>query len=225
MHPRTLIVILAVFFTFALLVVGGAILVESRLSRALSFRLPGPGPTPTPKIVTGAAVIRQMQAMQRLETTRYTVETVVEASTPDGWISRGERLLLIAHGGVIVGFDLSKLRPEDVQVSADGKSIKITLPPAEVLSTGLDEEKTRIYSRTSGRYVGILPKSGDPNLETEARRRGAQQILQSACEDGIMKRANEDGTIAVRNLLTLTGFEIVEVQTREPAPGACAAPR
>lgn len=222
MQPRVLIAILATFFTLALLVVGGALFIESRIP---SFRLPGSGPTATPKIVTSAGVIRQMQALQRLETTRYTVETVVEASTPDGWVSKGERLLLIAHGNVVVGFDLSKLRPEDVQISADGKSIKVTLPPAEVLSTGLAEDKTRVYSRSSGKYLYVLPRSGDPNLETEARRRGAQQILQSACEDGIMRRANEDGAAAVRNLLTLSGFEIVQVETREPSAGACAAPR
>lgn len=217
-----------VLFAFALIVslaVGGVWFIASRVPRAPQLSMPAVPPTATPRIVTSAAVIKQMQSMQRLETTRYTIETVVEASTSDGWFSKGERLLLIAHGNVIAGFDLGKLRVEDVQVSADGKSVRITLPPAEILATGLVEEKTRVYSKESGTLLYVLPKSGDPNLETAARRHGAQQILQSACEDGIMKRANEDGITAVRNLLTLAGFEIVQVETREPSATACAAPR
>lgn len=217
-------VILA-FAAILLLTGGGAWFILSRLPQTPAIGLPAPAPSATPRIVTGAAVIRQMQALQRLETTRYTVETVVEASTPDGWVSRGERLLLIAHGDVVAGFDLGKLRPEDVQVSANGKTVTITLPAAEILSAGLDEGKTRIYSRDSGKQLGVFTRGADPNLETEARRRGMQQIMASACEDGVLRRAGDDGTVAVRNLLTLAGYETVQVRTRDAAASACVAPR
>jgi len=182
-----------------------------------------PIPTPTPVIVTSGTVIRQMQAVQRLETTRYTIETVVEATTtaPNRFTS-GEKLLLIAHGTVIVGFDLAKLTSNDVVVSADGKTVTITLPPVEIFSSGLDEGKTRIYSRDSGRQLAVFPRDPDPNLETEARRRGLTQIVQAACEDGITERATKDGTGAMRDLLTIAGFTSVQVRVKDPATPLCA---
>lgn len=187
---------------------------------ALAF--PTAGPTATPQIVTSGTVIRQMQAVQRLETTRYTIETVVEANTPDTRFSRGERLLLIAHGTVVVGFDLAKLTAADVTVSPDGKTVTVSLPPVEIFSSGLDEGKTRIYSRESGKQLAVFPKEADPNLETAARRRGLEQIVQSACEDGIAGRAAQDGAEAMRDLLTIAGFTTVQVRVREAATPLCA---
>ncbi len=181
-----------------------------------------PIPTPTPVIVTSGTVIRQMQAVQRLETTRYTIETVVEATTSaNSTFTSGEKLLLIAHGTVVVGFDLAKLTTGDVTVSPDGKTVTITLPPAEIFSSSLDEGKTRVYSRNSGTII-VFPKGADPNLETAARRQGLEQIVQSACEDGITRRATQDGTEAMRDLLTIAGFTSVQVRVKGPATPLCA---
>lgn len=220
MTQRSLVTLLAVIIV-AGTIVWGIRYLGSRIPQTPTLTMPSPQPTATPKIVTNAMVIRQMQSVQRLETSRYTIETVVEASTPDGWVSRGERLLLIAHGTVVVGFDLGKLTVADIQVSPDGESVTIALPPAELLASGLDEGKTRIYSRDSGKQLGVLPRSGDPNLETAARRRGLEQIVQSACEDGIAQRAVQDGTAALRNLLILAGFESVYVRVKDPATPLC----
>lgn len=234
-HGRTIIV--ALLLT-AIMVIGGAIVYTGRqvvqkmeaaadnlpsLPSLPPLVLPTAAPTPTPVIVTSGTVIRQMQAVQRLETTRYTIETVVEATSgTDGVFTRGEKLLLIAHGTVVVGFDLAKLTTSDVTVSPDGKTVNVTLPPAEIFSSGLDEGKTRVYSRNSGTIV-LFPKGADPNLETAARRQGLEQIMQSACEDGITRRATQDGTEALRDLLTIAGFTSVQVRVKEPATPLCAS--
>jgi hypothetical protein len=182
-----------------------------------------PIPTPTPQLVTSDTVIRQMQAVQRLERTRYTIETVVEATTtPANRFSSGEKLLLIAHGAVIVGFDLAKLATGDVTVSPDGQTVTVTLPAAEIFSSGLDESKTRIYSRDSGRQLAVFPKDPDPNLESEARRRGLAQIVQTACDDGITARATNNSTGAMQDLLALAGFTSVQVRVKESTKPLCS---
>ena len=222
----------------AIIVIGGAVAYAGRqISQAMNdaaskvptlpsvppLAIPTAAPTATPVIVTSGTVIRQMQTVQRLETTRYTIETVVEAATtPDSRISSGEKLLLIAHGTVVVGFDLAKLTTGDIIVSPDGKTVTVALPPVEIFSSGLDEGKTRVYSREAGRVIGF-PKGADPNLETAARRQGLEQIIQSACEDGITRRATQDGTEAMRDLLTIAGFTSVQVRVKEPTTPLCAS--
>ncbi|MCU0494288.1 MAG: DUF4230 domain-containing protein, partial [Chloroflexaceae bacterium] len=99
--------------------------------------------TPTPEIRTGTAVIQRIQQLNRLETTSYTVERVIEVGQgsaiqlPLLGDLGSDRLLLIAHGNVIAGVDLAKLRPEDVTVSADGRSLSLRLPPVEIFRQSL----------------------------------------------------------------------------------------
>lgn len=235
--PAMIIALLLV----AIVVIGGAIAYAGRqVSQAMnsaadnlpsvpSLAIPTAAPTATPTIVTSGTVIRQLQSVQRLETTRYTIETVVEATaSPDGRFTSGEKLLLIAHGTIVVGFDLATLTTGDVTVSPDGKSVTITLPAPEIFSSSLDEGKTRVYSREAGRVIGF-PRGADPHLETAARRQGLAQIVQSACEDGIARRATQDGSEAMRDLLMIAGFTSVQVRVKEPTtplcPTASATPR
>jgi hypothetical protein len=52
----------------------------------------------------------------------------------------------------------------------------------------------------------------DTSLVIEAQQMGASRVLQAACEDGIMKRATEDGQRALKEFLRAVGFEVVEFE-------------
>ena len=177
-------------------------------------------PQPTVIKVDRPAVIQEIRALNRLESASVTIEKVIEAGSASTSgvfnLLMGDRLLLIAHGEVIAGFDLGKLREEDIIVSADGASATITLPPAEILVSRLDNEQTRVYDRQRG-----LMTKGSVDLETEARRVAEQEILRAACEDGILKRAVEEGRRDMENLVKAFGIATVTVVARE---GPCTFP-
>ncbi len=144
-----------------------------------SLALPWEGPTPTPKVLTGAAIVEQIQQLNRLETSSFSVQTVVTAERPGGFAGIGrQKVLIIVHGTVTAGIDLSKLKPEDVTVSPDGKRVRIKLPPAEILSKYLDESQTQIYDFQTGLFT-----KPDMSLVTEAEQTGAGKVLQAACDD------------------------------------------
>jgi hypothetical protein len=178
--------------------------------------------TPTPTIITGAAVVEQIQQLSRLETSRYTLEQVIEVRQDSnipvvGNILAGDALLLIAHGNVIAGVDLTRMAVDDVVVSPDGKTITVQLPPAEVFSSALDSQKTRVYTRDRGVFA---PDNKD--LETRARQEAEQSILQAACEGGIMQEATTNAEDAMRQLLSLLEFEQIIIQTASPViPPVC----
>lgn len=174
---------------------------------------------PTTVSVDRPAVIRQIQALNRLEAYTYLTEQVITAEQGGNAFYdffRGDKLLLIASGEVIAGFDLAKLRPEDVVVSADGESATITLPPAEILVSRLDNEKTQVYSRETGIFT-----EGNPGLEAAARREAEQRIVQAACDAGILNRAAQEGKRNIENLVKAFGINSVTVNAYE---GACAMP-
>jgi hypothetical protein len=112
-------------------------------------------------------------------------------------------VLLVAHGVVKAGVDLQRLQPEDVQVS--GQSVRITLPPAQILDSYLDENKTQIIERSTG-----LLRTFDKNLETVARQHAVMDIRRAAREEGILREANERARIQLSALLLRLGFEHVE---------------
>lgn len=167
--------------------------------------------TPTPEIRTGTAVIQRIQQLQRLETTSYTVERVIDVAQSSnipvvGDFLAGDRLLLIAHGTVEAGIDLSRLDSSRVTVSPDGARLTVRLPPVEIFSRSLDNNQTRVYDRERGIFA---PANTD--LETEARRRAEDELLVAACEGGILERANEDSRRAMEQFLGLLDFSEVEV--------------
>jgi hypothetical protein len=153
------------------------------------------------------AVVQRIQRLQRLETVVYSMEKIVTGTQDNAYLPKflgGDRILLIVHGEVTAGIDLAKLDESKINIS--GGRIELELPPAEIFSTRIDNERTRVYSRETGLFT--MP---DPNLESAARREAERQIGQSAIESGILKTAADNGRANVRGLLQALGFATVIV--------------
>lgn len=162
--------------------------------------------TPTVTINTNQpAVISQIRSLSKLETVNYQLEKVVTGKSsgplPDWFTS--DKILLVAHGEVVAGIDLNKLKPEDVTVVSNTVTIK--LPEPEVLYTRLDNDKTYVYDRQTGLF-----SSPDPNLESEMRRVAEEEILKAALEDGILSKAVENAETVLRTLVTGLGYGDVQ---------------
>ncbi len=153
------------------------------------------------------AVVVEMRDLARLETQSYTIEKVISAEKQGNVFQDllfGDRILLIAHGSVIAGVDLSKLEESDVQVAGD--DIRLELPPSEVFVSTLDNEQTRVYDRERG-----LLSRGDATLETEARQAAQDALVVAACDAGILGQAAEQARHQLMTLLTGFGFTTTTV--------------
>jgi transposase len=162
---------------------------------------------PTTIDTSSMAVVEQVRKLSRLETVVYSIDKVVEGQRENVLLPdflAGEKLLLVAHGEVIAGLDLGQLKQGDVTVSGD--SVKVHLPAAQVLSTRLDNQHTRVYSRSTGLLV-----AADPNLESVVRQAAEQQVTQAAMADGILDKAHTNAQAAVTTLLYGLGFHAVHV--------------
>ncbi len=158
--------------------------------------------------VSSPSIVEKIRQLSRLETVNYSLDKIVggerqSAYLPDFLV--GDKLLLVAHGEVIAGVDLSLLKADDVVVNGD--SVRVRLPAAQVLTTRIDNSRTRIYSRTTGLLV-----PADPNLESEVRLAAEQQIAQAALADGILDKARQNAQTSVSVLLHGLGFHAVDVR-------------
>ena len=151
-------------------------------------------------------VVRQIVQLQRLETVKFTMDKIISGERENPVFPKfliSDRLLLVVHGEVISGVDLSSVQSSDVSVQ--GKTVSVRLPPAQILVTRLDNEKTRVYSRDTGLF-----SSPDPNLESEVRQQAEQELKQSAVDGGILKAAEENARTTISSLLKGFGFTQVE---------------
>lgn len=158
--------------------------------------------------VSTPAVVERIRELSRLETVVFSLDKIVEGERQSAYLPNflaGEKLLLIAHGEVMAGVDLGQLKPGDVSLNA--ASVQVRLPAAQILSTRLDNGRTRIYSRTTGLLV-----MADPNLETQARQAAEDQITKAALEDGILDKAKQNARSSVTALLEGLDFKKVDVE-------------
>lgn len=160
-------------------------------------------------------VLVAVQNLARLESTSFHMERVIDLSDKQshlfGLISTEDALLLVAVADVVAGVDLSRLGPEEIEISEDRRRVSLSLPPAEIFHTALDPQRTYVHTRRTG-----LLAQRKETLETEARKRAERSLGEAAAEAGILKKADENARKVVTELLRSLGFTDVRVTTRTP---------
>jgi hypothetical protein len=167
---------------------------------------------PTPTIIPDpVTIINEVQALARLETIRYTVEKVVTAEVNQGVLGPlfGDRLLFIAHGYVIAGMDMNKIKPEDLWL--EGQVLNVRLPAAEILVATLDNDKSYVYDRVTGLFT-----HGDPTLETQVRQVAEQEIVKAATQDGILDQATTNAQTYLRWFFETLGYKYILLVLPKP---------
>jgi hypothetical protein len=157
--------------------------------------------------LSSQTVIQQMRELNRLETSSFTIEKVIDAGTSGNAFQEflyGDRILLIAHGEVVAGVDMSKLTDKDIQIN--GTTATVTLPASQILTVTLDNSQTRVYDRKQG-----LLARGNKDLESQARKVATETIQDAACKGKILDQAAENAKKQLTAFLKALGFSAVTV--------------
>lgn len=165
-----------------------------------------PTPTPTPRVV-----ITEIKSLGRLETVQFLMQTVIDLERQPtniwGQVFGTDELLLVASGEVVAGFDLAKLREQDITVRGD--HITIALPPPQILYSRVDNQETYVYERKTGLF-----RKPDPRIETEARQLAEQAMVERAHRGDILRQAENNGRVQIEGLLRSFGFTDILIIVR-----------
>lgn len=181
----------------------------------------------TPTIwLNPATIIHEVLPLSRLETVSYSVEKVVTVEKNQQGLADllglDEKLLLVAHGKVIAGIDLSEVRLEDITVT--DKTVILALPEPQIFVSTLDNDQSYVYDHERGMLNRVFQEQSE--METMARRAAEAAIEQAALEDGILETAKLNGEQYLRSLILALGYNDVFFvdAVQHPEPDATQPP-
>lgn len=150
-------------------------------------------------IITHNTILEKIESLGKLELVKYNFQEVTTLTERNerylGIFPSGDsKVILISHGEAVGCIDLTKIRQEDVHMSAD--SLIITLPPPEICYHKLNLDKTRIYSVDKGVYY-----RKESELVEKAYQLAETQIKKAALDADILVKTQENATIMLKPLL------------------------
>jgi len=154
---------------------------------------------------SGPALLVKVQTLSQFVTVKYTLEKVVEFDDAK-WYG-DSRVLLVAHGVVKAGIDLSQMAPDDIHIA--GRKISMVLPRARITDTYLDDHQTQILDHSTGAF-----RLFDKDLEQSARERAVDELRLAASQNGILNDAAERGRSQLTILLYQLGFTEINLRSK-----------
>jgi hypothetical protein len=164
--------------------------------------------TPKEKTIDLSTLVTQVRELNRLETAAMHVLHIGRITQSYSIVPNaiaGDEITFLAEGDVIAGIDLARLQPGDVWRSPDG-TINLRLPPAQILMTRVDNEKSRVLNRKTGAL-----RRADVDLETRARQNAEVNIRTKALREGVLVTAAASGEKKMAEFLHTVGFEKVRI--------------
>jgi hypothetical protein len=155
----------------------------------------------TAKTLSTPVFIRQVQSLSQLVTVRYVMEKVVILEDVK-WYGES-RVLLVAHGNVKAGVDLSQLKSDDVEIK--GTTARIRLPRPVITDVYLDENQTRVIERNTG-----LLRTFDKDMEQNARQVAVDEMRRAARNAGILEEADSRARQLLSEWLHQSGCQTVD---------------
>lgn len=164
------------------------------------------------QVETSATIVEEVRRIGELSSAGFYEELVItdRDNSPLGLLRHEEGIrriagsgdfVIICKGRVRAGYDLTKMRPEDITVSRD--TLYVTLPPVSVLDVIINPADYEHFSghRTHEETVGIILQA-------------KQRLRADAVQAGILDQAEASGTASLERLLSTLGYRAVVLTPR-----------
>ena len=132
-------------------------------------------------------------------------------------VLKGERTLFVAAGSVDAEVDFSTIDKGAIEVSADGRSARITLPSAHLTRARIDPDRSYVFSRKRGlldRLGSVL--SDNPTSERQLYQLAEDRLEAAAAESGLVGVAEQNTRAMLQSMLRSLGYRDVTVTFRDP---------
>jgi hypothetical protein len=167
------------------------------------WRLPASRP-PVSEIESGPS-LEQIQTLSSLTTLKVNVADAIVTDL-DGRTG-GIKCVLVVHGSVTLGVDLSKARFESVDQR--NRRVILMLPPPRVQSVALDQKRTKVMALCENGLWTIVPGNGEAYVAAAnlAYREAEKVVAEAAQDPELGTRAQQQTEFVIRSF-----FQAIEWQ-------------
>jgi hypothetical protein len=170
----------------------------------------------TTKENPNAVVLAELRDQSRFSAASGRFQTLIDSEQDANFLPdaiKGSRSLFIAEGDVEAYTEFGGLTEGAVQVSPDGKSLTVHVPPAQLGPPRLDPAATRLVSRERGVLdrLGDAFGGGDPTNQQALNLRAEQKIAEAAQRSDLAKRAEENTEKFLRGLFAGMGYQDIRI--------------
>lgn len=129
---------------------------------------------------------------------------------------KGQRVIMVAAGNVDASVDFGSLKDDDVEVSEDRRTVRITLPAPRLTEVRLDNDKTYVADRQRGLADRIAGVFGNPANDQFLYQAAEQKLADAAAASQILDLAEANTRAMLTAFLKSLGFTNVTITFVEP---------
>lgn len=151
-------------------------------------------------------------AEYRAATANFEVVVDLEKDTkylPD--FIKGQRVIMVAAGNVDASVDFGALKDENIEVSEDRRTVRITLPAATLSDVRLDHDNTYVADRQRGLADRIGGVFGNPANDQAIYQAAEDKLATAAAASEILELAEKNTRAMLTAMLTSLGFENITI--------------
>jgi hypothetical protein len=166
-------------------------------------------------------IVEKVKALNKLETAEVLVQRDVQITLDLGNFELfGKPLLenkrtqkVAVTGTVVAGVDFSKINDSQITYDTSKNSIDMNLPSSEVFAVNLNEDKTYTLKDDLTLLFSLYNLSSsnrnelNQELQKQVTKQSKKALLEGACKDGIITKANEEAKNSIKRLFTFTKVE------------------
>ena len=145
--------------------------------------------------VTQALVVERMRAVAKLVTSETSVRDVVTYNNT--WYGSTKRSLVVVSGKINAGVNLD--RGSEVVVDDKAKTIRLSLPRAEIL--GVEISDMRTYDERGGLWNPFTPQDRDAIIRV-----ARAQLAKSGYEMKILEHAESSAKTLLESMFSTDGY-------------------
>jgi hypothetical protein len=169
----------------------------------------------TTTVSTQPAILKSITQLSRYEAANGEFQVVVDLTKREGILPSflaGSTTLFVGQGSVIAFVDFSHLKSPDIKVSADRKTVTVTLPKAQLEPAVLNVSQSYVYAEQQGLFNRIGNFfGGNPNGQQQVYILAQQKIQTAANASALRTDAQNNTRSMLTSMLTSLGFKHIAV--------------
>jgi Protein of unknown function (DUF4230) len=157
------------------------------------------------------AVLQAVRDLSQYHAAAGDYQVVIDIEKDIKWVPSsiaGQRTLFVAAGSIDAYLEFGKLGEDAMVVSADRKSVDLTLPPPQLAKPNLDNSRSYVYSQERGLLDRIGAVTEGPEQQQQFYVAAEQKITEAAQRSGLLDRARNNTRAMLTGMLQALGFQV-----------------